>query len=99
MKNGHILSCTREHLPENIIVNATMSVYISADILKDYLSLIRWRYKRIYIIQDSCTTHVKEEIKEMYESHNMTVSTILGRFTKYLQPLDAIAINSIKKQT
>ena len=47
----------------------------------------------MYIIQDSYTTHVKEEIKEMYESHNMTVSTIPGGCTKYLQPLDGIVIN------
>ena len=52
----------------------------------------------MHVIQDSCTTHVKEEIKEMYETHNITVSTIPGGCTKYLQPLDATVINSFKRQ-
>ena len=50
------------------------------------------------VIQDSCKTHVKEEIKEIYETHNITVSTISGGCTKYLQPHDATVINSFKKQ-
>ena len=50
------------------------------------------------LIQDSCTTHIKEEIKEIYETHNITVPTIPGGCTKYLQPLDATVINSLKRQ-
>ena len=65
--------------------------------MKDYFNLIRWRYERMHVIQDSCTTHVKEEIKEMYETHNITVSTIPGGCTKYLQPLDTTVINSFKR--
>ena len=71
-------------IPDNIIVKATKTGYINSNILKDYFSLIRWRYERMYVIQDSCITHVKEEIKEIYETHNITVSIIPGGCTKYL---------------
>ena len=52
----------------------------------------------MHVIQDSCTTHVKEKIKEIYGTHNITVSTIPGGCTKYLQPHDATIINSFKIQ-
>ena len=42
-KNGIIPGCAREKLkiPDNIIVKATKTGYINANLLKDYFSLIR----------------------------------------------------------
>ena len=49
----------------------------------------------MHIIQDSCTIYVTEEIKEMFKS---TISTILGVYTKYIQPFDAKVIINFKKK-
>ena len=61
-------------ISDNTIVKTNKSSYIN--ILKDYLSLIKCRYKRMYIIQDCCRTHLKEEINEIYEGYYIIISTI-----------------------
>ncbi|CAG9320376.1 unnamed protein product [Blepharisma stoltei] len=98
-KTGKIPFRVYEHLtiPNNIVVKANRTGYITDDMISDYLRTVLTKERQL-IIMDQATSHKTDRIVQALSDLQAQSIIIPGGCTKHVQPLDAIVIANFKRK-
>ncbi|CAG9330888.1 unnamed protein product [Blepharisma stoltei] len=99
-KTGKIPFRLYEHLtiPNNIVVKANRTGYITDDMISDYLRTVLTKERQL-IIMDQATSHKTDRIVQALSDLQAQSIIIPGGCTKHVQPLDVIVIANFKRKT
>lgn len=81
-------------IPDKIRLDSSSNGYVTGIILHDYIFEVYTNVDLVF--SDRCTTHLVEEITDIYSERNITHISIPSSCTKYVQPLDIAVFKSFK---